>query len=94
VYTLGVSEFTTNALDKTELLPDRLQEPVEAEVGLTRDHDRLAVALARHLVQRLHRDRVDLVVHCQGRDVLARAEEHVDELVDGDLVSTLRGVGH
>lgn len=93
VYTLASAKSMQDALDETELLPDGIQEPVEAEVRLTRDHDRLAIAVARHAVQRLHRDCVNLIVDRQRRDVLARAEEHIDEFVDRDLASVCGGLG-
>lgn len=76
-----------DALHETQLLPDSIQQPVQAKVSLARDHDRLAVALACHAVKRLHRDGVDFVVDCQSRDILAGTEQYVDELVDSDLVS-------
>lgn len=66
-------------------LPNGLQEPVDAEIQLTTDHDCPSIALARHAIQSLHGNTINLVDNSQGRDVLACSEQDVDKLVSRNL---------
>lgn len=81
-----------HSLHQAQLVPDRLEQPIDPQIDLATDHHRPPVAFPRHRVERLHRHAVDLVVDGQGGDVFACTEEDVDEFVGGDLREASAGL--